>query len=366
MFTRWTLGLAQRGWRVSLIAPPRGPVPAMPGGAEYIETPAVKGHLQRFTKAGRVLEPLRRLDPDIVLFPDPELIPVMLRFRRSHKAAAVFDRHENFDRPDEQFSYSPLTTMANHAYAWYERRALPALDGVVVVLEGMLERLNPRTRAIVGHNFPTRAVYDRLAQGPTEGTPGYTCVNIGSQQLIRGLLEWLELVRVLVKERGREDFTILLGGRFDPGAFRVAQDFVNRHGLSGQVTLAAQPLAHAESLNQVCAAKIGFSPLLNNAMAKLEMQNKLLEFMGAGLPIITSPSSMDGQLIQAAKCGVLYWADQVQELADAMEHFMDHSDEARRLGLAGREYAVRNLCWENDLDRLEAWMEQLIAAKRKA
>ena len=365
MFTRWTVGLAARGWRVSLIAPRRGPVPEMPAGVEYIETPFVQGHLSRYRKASRVLKPLGDLDPDVVLFPDPELIPVMLPYRHKHKAIAVFDRHENFDRPDEQFSYNFLSSAAAFAYVLYEDWALPHLDGVVVVLEGMLRRLNRRTKSIVAHNFPTGATYARLAQGPRPGTKAYTCVNIGSQQLIRGLREWLETVRILVKERGRSDFTILLGGRFDPGAYDVARDFVAAHDLQDAVTLAPQPFSHAESLNQVCAARIGFSPLLNNAMAKLELQNKLLEFMGASLPVITSPSSMDGEIVRAAHCGVLHWADKVNELADALERYMDNPDEARRLGQAGREYATSHLCWDRELDAIEEWFEKLIAAKRR-
>jgi glycosyltransferase involved in cell wall biosynthesis len=365
MFTRWTVGLAARGWRVTLIAPARGPVPPMPPGAEYIETPFAGGHVKRLLGAGRILEPLRRVKPDIVLFPDPELIPVMLRYRRGG-TPVVFDRHENYDQPQEQFNYSPLSNFVSQAYVKYERYALPKLDGVIVVLDGMLGRINPRTNAIVAYNYPTRETYNRLAAGPTPGTRSYTCVNIGSQQTIRGLMEWLELARVLVKDRKRSEFTILLGGPYDPGNYEQAKAFVAQHQLEAAVDLQPVRFSHADTLNLVSASKIGFSPLLQNDFSRLELQNKLLEYMGAGLPVITSPSSMDGKIVSEAACGYLYWAGQINELADAMERLLDDPAQAQELGRRGKDYAQRQLCWDGELDRATEWMEQLAGKRRRS
>jgi glycosyltransferase involved in cell wall biosynthesis len=365
VFTRWVCGLAARGWRVSLIAPRRGTTPPpMPAGAAYYEIPEAAGYLARLLKADRVLPFLRDLKPDVVLAVDPELLPVLLRYRGESRAAVVFDRHENFDEPGTLYRGGKLGKLIARAYVGFERYAAPRLDGVVVVIEEMVANLHPRTRAITAHNFPTRSVLAELAGEPAPGTPRYTAINLGGQLSSRGYPHLLELTRVLVRERGRQDFTFALGGRFEPGGYEKSEEFRRQHGLEANLTLFSDFLPHAEAVNLTRAAQIGLTPYLNNAKAKITLQNKVLEFMGAGLPVITSPSSLNGKFVADAGCGALHWADEVGAIADTIEAWMDAPDEARRLGARGQEYALAKLVWEAELDRIAPWLEERIARRR--
>jgi glycosyltransferase involved in cell wall biosynthesis len=92
----------------------------------------------------------------------------------------------------------------------------------------------------------------------------------------------------------------------------------------------------------------------------------VLEFMGAGLPVITSPSSANGQIVRDAQCGSLHWADEVPAMAETIERWMNNPDEARVLGRRGQEYAQKHLVWESELDRVVPWLEAKIAARKSS
>lgn len=362
MFVRWAKGLLGLGWRVSFIGPVRGRVlPAIPDGIEFIEVVHEARYLRRALGAKRVLPHLNRLKPDVVIFPDPELFPVLLAYGRKSRALVVFDRHENFDQPGPLTSKGPLSNLIAKAYSIYEHLMAPKLGGVIVVLEEMIDNLNPATNVVVAHNFPSRQVAESLAKPRSESLE-YTCVNLGAVHTSRGLVEQLEVTRHLVNDRKRHDFKFCLGGNFDPGSLEKSQEFIKQHKLGGNLTLIPKHIAHNTVLDYFRKAQIGFSPYLDNAKAKITMQNKILEFMAAGMPIITSPSSMNGRLVENSGCGKLHWANETEAIADTIEQWMDDPAAASELGKRGQDYLFKHCLWETDLEKVERWMLNMLAS----
>ena len=356
IYARLTCGLAASGWRVSLIAPQTGTVPPMPPGAAYYPIAPLRGYRARLLGTGSVIAALEPLNADIALFADPELFPALLRWKRRSGRPVVFDRHEYFERGDILVSQGLPGRILARLYALYERRAARQIDGVIVVLDEMAASLPPGTDICVAHNYPSRAALDALAAAPLAGTQHYTCVQLGTQEIIRGCRETLELARELVAIRGRSDFMLLLGGRWQPGLLDEARAFVAEHKLEANVTLAETYLPHTEVLELVRASRIGLCPYLNNPKAESQLMNKLPEFMAAGLPVITSPSSMNGQIVTESGGGALYWADEVGAIADTVERWLDHPDEAAQLGRQGQAYVYEHLVWEKELARLDTWL----------
>lgn len=363
--SRWVLGLHNAGINVSLIAPRIEPIPEMPREAELVLVEPYRSYLSRARHAARVLEPLEHLNPDVAIYADPELHLVMLGYRKRTGCAVVFDRHENFDQPETLYQGTGLTGgLMARMYPAIERYACRRLDGVIVVIPSMLENLPPETNAIVAHNYPTQSVLDALAAPPLADTPAYTAVNLGAIQANRGYQHSLELAKLLVIDHGRRDFSLCLGGKWDPGAYDRAEQYVTEHGLEEHVNLLPRRVPHDEVLKLYRSARIGFSPYLDNAKAREQLQNKVLEFMAAGLPVITSPSSINQQIVEAAGCGALFWADELEKIADTIERWMDIPAEATELGHRGQQYVRQHLVWENELARVRPWLEQLVDARK--
>ncbi len=364
MFSRWTRGLAGRGWRVTHIAPRTGFVPDFPPGAEHVPVDLCESYVERLRRLDRVLPALERARPDLILFPDPELLLLLPRYGRRHGIPVVFDRHENFEEPGSLVQHGGVSSLVARAYRHYERWIAPRLDGVIVVLEEMIENLHPRTVTRVAHNYPTRETVEALGRAPDAGTRRYTCVNVGAVHVERGLYQQLDVARAMVRERGRDDFTLCFGGHFPAGALERSREFVHEHDLQANVHLVESYLPHEEVLELFRAARIGFSPYLDNRTAQITLQNKVLEFMGAGLPVITSPSSANGRVIAQSGGGALFWADQTDAICDQIEAWMDDPEEAKRIGARGRTYLLENLVWEVDLERIDAWLRELVRGRR--
>lgn len=366
ILTRWVSGLSSAGIKASLIAPRIEPIPEMPQGVEIILVEPFTRYADRLRHSSRVLKPLRQLSPDIVIYPDPELHAPLLRYRSHSECAVVFDRHENFDQPDTLYQGTGVTgRLVAQVYPRIEAYACRRLDGVIVVIPSMLDILPPGTNAVVAHNFPTRAVLNDLAGEADAGTKTFAAINLGAIQANRGFQHYLELARCLVIDRGRSDFSLCLGGKWDPGALEWATHYAEQHKIVDHVMLVPARIPHSEAIQLTKAAKIGFSPYLDNAKAHRQLQNKVLEFMAAGLPVITSPSSLNRELVETAGCGVLHWANEVEQIADTIETWLDNPDLAAELGRRGQTYVRENLVWESELARVLPWLDQLAAARRR-
>lgn len=360
MFVRMTCGFAGLNWRVSLIAPRRGDIPAMPQGAEYFPLEYERGYLKRLRRASRVMPLLRQLEPDVVLFPDPDLMGALVRYRRQSGALVVFDRHENFEQHWKLHKASnPADALLSRLYPAYERYAVRRLDGVVVVFEEMRKAIPQGVPTLVAHNYPTRNVVEALAVPPPPGTPQYTTVFIGSFRKAYGHMHLLELAHELVLKRGRSDFTLFIAGQFDPGLDTEVAKYIADHGLQTNITLKPHTILHHEVVSLVAASRIGMCPLSQQIALPNNLHNKMLEFMAAGLPVIASDIRPGGRIIADSGCGKLLWAEQLPQIADTVEHWLDHPGEAQALGKRGQQYAFEKLVWESDLTQLAAWLERL-------
>jgi len=87
--------------------------------------------------------------------------------------------------------------------------------------------------------------------------------------------------------------------------------------------------------------------------------NKIYEYMISGLPVIASNyPSMEG-LINNNKCGVCVDPMDPKEIAKAVEYFIEHPDEARKMGENGRKAVLNKYNWENDSKKLLQIYEEL-------
>lgn len=362
MFQRWVCGLAGLGWRVTHIAPRSDVELEYPDDAHPVSLDPPGNYFQRLLGVRRVLPILDTTRPDLILFPDPELFAVLPRYGVRRRVPVVFDRHENFEDPSTFSQDGTVARLIARGYSLLERQLTRRLAGVVLVLDEMRSALDPATPAETARNFPTRAVLEALGDPPQPDTRRFTCIHLGAQNVERGLYEMLDVADKMLNERGRSDFSICLGGRFPRGHYDRCAAIVSERRLASNVQLINGFVDHSEVSELLRASRIGLSPYLSNAAARVTLQNKILEFMGAGLPVITSPSSLNGEIVEHSGCGTLLWANQCDAICDQLEAWMDHPERAREVGLRGREYALGNLVWETELARIEPWLRDRPAA----
>lgn len=356
VFKKLVRSFANASWRVDFVAPRLEPIPDMPDEVTYHPINPACGYVNRFMNAKNITAMIEPWQPSVVIFVDPELIWDMYLYKqRNPNAIVIFDRHENFNLLSKSLP-GPVNYMSTLVYSWLEWWLTPKLDAVIVVLDEMKAYLNPATSTVTVRNFPDSDTLARFIDAPVSDGEQFTSVVLGSFTANNALMDDLELANVLVNQRKRFDFSLMIGGNIHSRDIDSARDYIQEHNLEDQVRLIEKRIPHDEVIKHIKNSKIGICTYLNNPNLKITLHNKVLESMAAGLPVITSPSSMNQKIVQESGCGVTYWANEVEKIADQIELWLDNPSIAAELGAKGQKYVQEHCVWERDFDQLNSWL----------
>jgi sugar transferase (PEP-CTERM/EpsH1 system associated) len=92
-------------------------------------------------------------------------------------------------------------------------------------------------------------------------------------------------------------------------------------------------------------------------------QNKILEAMAAGVPVVTSSAAAGG--VDALAGEHFLVADDPERLAEAVLRIVENPAERNRLAAAGRQRMLSHHNWEHSMQRLDRIVERCIAAARQ-
>lgn len=93
-------------------------------------------------------------------------------------------------------------------------------------------------------------------------------------------------------------------------------------------------------------------------------QNKILEAMAMGVPVVTSSLAAAG--VDAVPGEHLLCADEPGKLADAVVRLLSNEKLRRRLAEAGRQRVVENHDWDQSMKRLDSILSDLVIGKKDA
>ena len=91
-------------------------------------------------------------------------------------------------------------------------------------------------------------------------------------------------------------------------------------------------------------------------------QNKILEAMAMGVPVVTSSLGAGG--VDAVAGEHLLVAGSPAEYAATILRLLDHPAERERLANAGRQRVLTHHSWASSMVKLDTLLERCIAAKR--
>ena len=276
---------------------------------------------------------------DLLLVHDPELLLVLPPRRR--RPPTVWDVHED--------TAAALTTKS-WLPAWL--RAIAA--GGVHVAEHLAERRLHLLLAENGYNdrfASTHPVVPNTTYVPPVAAPPSgprRVVYVGWLSPDRGSAEMVELGRLL-KPHG---IAVELIGQADGAArahIEAGADFVRWHGF----------VPNAEALRLVEGALAGLSLLQDEANFRHSMPTKVAEYMGRGVPVVTTPLPLAVELVEAAQGGFVVPFNDPQAAAAAVLKLDADPDLRVKMGLRAHEYALTNLAWPPHaaafVAQLEAW-----------
>ena len=233
----------------------------------------------------------------------------------------------------------------------YEPRALGWMDGVVVTSEVDAAALRD-----MAPQLPIRAVCngvdtDYFRPGP-DLSDGRTLVFLGNMRYhanVASVLYFVREVMPLLWQRWPRCRLAIVG--MDPVAEVRALARDARITVTGYVKDVRPYLSRAT---------VGVCPIVYGA----GVQNKALEFMASGLPVVVSPQACSG--LKAEPDLELLVAREPLEWSNVLTRLLASPQVRRRLAAAGRGYVERHHSWEEATFQLEQAYEDVIGHRVQA
>jgi glycosyltransferase involved in cell wall biosynthesis len=318
------------------------------------------GHFSS-SRSGRVLlgfwrafYAIRKVEPDIIHFHDPELIPLGLLLKVIGYRV-IYDIHEDFPRALWYREYlpngikKPLGWIVEKAENFAAKR-LSALVVATPAIGKRFQKLNSSTTVV--NNYP---LYREFT--PHQPVPWITrdrsIAYVGWIALKRGIIQMIRAMEYLSQSYGAR---LELAGNFYPPELEnlvvkeVGWARTNHHGFLDRQQLTSL-------MGRVQAGLVLFHPNQSHLQAQ---PNKLFEYMAAGIPVIASDFPLWRKLITRHQCGLLVDPLDPQAIAEAIEYVFTHPVEAQRMGERGKEAVEKFYNWEQEFEKLQKIYKELI------
>lgn len=357
VFHKEARSLAKAGYDVTLIA--RHDKEEVVDGVRVLPLPEAKSRLQRMTKVTRRLYRLAvREDADVYHFHDPELMIVGLRLKRRGKKV-IWDAHEHYPNSilDKYYIARPLRRLISRSFDLFERAVVRHFDYVIYTTPLVGARYaTMKVQSGRVENYPIVGLSESLPRQPQE-----KIVYLGGMSRIRGLVEVVTAFAEVV--RRHRTWKLCLVGSCSPASFETElRDLVRKLGVEANVEFIAWvPYDEKEKLSsQAAMGVITYLPCSNNTSC---LPNKLFDYMLVSLPVIASNFPLYREVVEGSRCGLIVDPSKPQEITAAMEHLIEHPDEARRMGENGRRAVLEKYNWENESEQLLRIYNEVLADK---
>lgn len=333
--------LLEQGHRVVLVSAPPDDPSADPVGLVRVPIRRTSGRhrLGPWRDARRAIA--EHLDASaIVVVHDPELVAVVRR-RWLSVRPFVWDVHEDFAASvsDRAWIPGPLAPVVRRAIALVQRRAARRMH--VIVAEESYRAFLPDAPFVPNSTWiPDEVPVD----GPREP---HEVVYVGRISSGRGVDEMIELGRTL-----GPDVRVVLVGSADADV----RDRLEAAARSGAVEWRG-PLPNPEALAATQGAVAGLSLLRDEDNYRHSRPTKLIEYMAAGVPVITTPLPLAVEMVEESGSGVVVPFGDVEAAAAAIRRLVADPAGRRAAIEAGHRYVGERHSWQVDGARFVALLE---------
>lgn len=296
-----------------------------------------------------------RLKPDIIIPVEPLTAAVALLLRRRLRARIIWDIHEFFADAHAERYHPPFRPFIKLGYLSVMRLLARRVDGIIAVNQNILNqllpgRISPKVH-IVMPNYPVARVWDFPQNVPHRLSDlckmSFDLIYIGGISKDRGILQLLKATTLLKKDYPL--IKILIVGRFANAAIeREFHTSVNRYNLNRSIFY--QEWIPAEKIGLLLGrSRFGlwlFNP--SNRRMSRAMPLKVLEYLAAGLPVISIKTPMMKGIIYHNELGALSQSFRARDISKAILSMMRLSEsEYEAMSTRALEISKTRFVWES-------------------
>lgn len=299
-----------------------------------------KNRIVRVLKYNRLLKKiLLKYDADIYHFHEITLMPVMLYLKRKNKKT-IYDMHESNVEDLENTLKRKLGAIVARAICFfvkiYEEKGINKSDGFIYVTP-QFERKNCAAKSLLLPNFP---IIDNdvgfISQNDFSYKGKELCFagNISDLWNIRRIIELLpdiEDVRFNLAGRATAEYENEI--RSLPGWTKV-----NYYGLL--------PFSDVKKIYDKSRIGMAIVRLTSESDYKGTLgNNKIYEFMQAGLPVICSRTAIWKEMIEKYNCGICVDPSDTLEITEAINYLLNNEATAFEMGQNSLKAIAQEYNW---------------------
>ncbi|MCP9760668.1 glycosyltransferase [Aquitalea sp. S1-19] len=350
IFVKECVTLANAGFDVSLIVAD-GLGEEIRQGVRIHDVGAKSGgRMRRMTATvKRVFDAALALQPDVVHFHDPELVPAALRLKQAG-IKVIYDVHEDMPRQILGKHWIPgaLRPLVAGSVERVEDWAVQRFDAIVTSTPHICDRfLSRNSRSVAICNFPILA--ELVRDTPWEARRNEVCY-LGSISRIRGIAP---IIAALPDTGVRLNLA---------GLWSEAGLYEEMQREAGWARVNDLGVLDRSGVGEVLArSKIGLVTLFPTPNYVDALPIKLFEYMAAGMPVIASDFPVWRAIVDDAGCGLLVDPQDPQAIAAAIRELMADEARAQTMGEAGRAAVLAKYSWAAEGEKLVALYRTLEA-----
>lgn len=336
---RQIASLLAAGHCVTYLAPHDG-APSRVDGLAHVDVPRAVGRRRlAAVRAAREILGTRGSDHDLVLLHDPELLLVLPGL---DLPPVVWDVHEDLGAAlvDKDWVPSPLQRPLRAAVRVVEQLAEHRVH-LLLAEHGYQERMR-RVHPVVPNVPP-------LAPSVGPAVQRDEVVHLGRVSRLRGADE-LVAVGAALRPHG---ITLHLIGPVDDDVRPDVEAAADR----GDVVLHGF-VPNDRALGMLDGAIAGLALLHDVPNYRVSLPTKVVEYLGAGIPAITTPLPEAVRVVDAAHAGAVVPFGAVDEVVDVIRTWRDDPALARERGARGRAAAETHWSWDAHAPAFVAQLER--------
>lgn len=287
-----------------------------------------------FDSKAKLYDKAIQIDAEIYQLHDPDLIPLGMKLLRKGKKV-IFDSHE--DMPtlilDKRWIPKLMRYPLSKIYEKYEKITLKKFDGLISVTPHIVDRLKK-----INNNTVMITNYPIIGKHTLPRTPkNQICFagGISQQWCHQEILEAIsniDNIKYILAGRGSSDYIEEL--KKEAGWDKVEfVGFVDKK----EVEKIYSESAIGMSVNY--AAQIENEGTLGN--------NKLFEYMSAGMPVICSDYRLWKEIVEDNNCGICVDPKNSTQIKDAIMTILSDLEIATTMGNNGREIVKKKYNWSS-------------------
>jgi len=349
---RECVSLANNKFSVTLLACSNSPPEVE--NIHVINFPVPQSRLKRMTlTAFQFINVARKLDAQIYHFHDPELAPWMMLLKLITGKPVIFDVHENIigslsDRKWIPDLFKPFIFAAT-------KTALPLLmrSFKIIFAEKSYPNVYPWIKDYkIIYNFPSLAHFPKET---SEKFDVFSLVYVGSITKERGLLDMLDALKLLQQQGRKVD--LYLAGKPHLKNQQTLKNLIAERNLDNVHFLGYVPQPEALKLISRCHLGLAILHPVKNYVSSYP--TKIFEYMGCGLPFITSDFPLYKEVTDKWHCGLTVTPQNVTQLAQVVGDCMDGRQDLANMGRMGKQAVSEEYNWHNEEKALLSLYQEL-------